>query len=177
MNGGFVGRGTELAALTNSFVQASASSPSCVLVRGPGGVGKTTLIRAFLELTAQSRVIWASAAIEESGLPFGVLDELNRQLSRATTPIVSHSLDGEPRDPFVEGAVFLRALDDAQTDGAVVLVIDDVHLADAQSLAALTFALRRLSTDRVVALMTAAPTWTHASLLVCSGSSPIGVSR
>jgi DNA-binding CsgD family transcriptional regulator len=56
-------------------------------------------------------------------------------------------------DPFAAGAALLARLDDAARTGPVALVVDDAHLADAPSLTAVTFALRRLVEDRVLAVV------------------------
>ena len=45
----FVGRETELAQLRAAFEEARRGGTACVLVTGPSGIGKTTLIHAFLD--------------------------------------------------------------------------------------------------------------------------------
>jgi len=122
-------------------------------VQGVGGGGKTALLRAFTGVRHGVRLAWATGDEAEIGLPYGVLDELRGQLRGAAEVVDAPREPVGPRDPLVEGAAFLAAVDGAPGSGPLVLVVDDAHLADGPSLAALTFALRRLRTDPVLAVL------------------------
>ncbi|HET6861219.1 MAG TPA: AAA family ATPase, partial [Streptomyces sp.] len=132
----FVGREGALAELAEALRAARAGRPQVVLVEGPAGIGKTALLRHFLAGADTSRVLYASGEEGESELAFGVLTQLlpDREETWA--------------DALAAGAELLEALDDD-----VVLVVDDAQWADAPSLQALTFALRRLRVDRVLAVV------------------------
>jgi DNA-binding CsgD family transcriptional regulator/tetratricopeptide (TPR) repeat protein len=56
-------------------------------------------------------------------------------------------------DPFAAGAELLQFLDRRHDQDITTFIIDDVHLSDADSITALTFALRRLRADRVLAVL------------------------
>ncbi|MEV6105115.1 LuxR C-terminal-related transcriptional regulator [Streptomyces sp. NPDC051940] len=135
----FLGRGGELAGLRELYGEASAGRPRLVVVEGPAGIGKSALIRHFVDQTARGRVLTASGEEQEAALPYGVLTQLT----------------GGPvhTDPLTAGAGLLEPLSDLQSVDPVVVVLDDGHWADAPSLRALTFALRRLRADRVLCLL------------------------
>ena len=136
--------------------EASAGARRVVLLRGDAGAGKVHPGSGVPAVDGLDRVIWATADPEESRLPFGVVDQLARQL-QTTSGTDARILDRTRREPFLEGVTLLRWLDEAQIDGVVVLVIDDVQHTDAQSSAALAFSLRRLHSDRVLTVMTTRP--------------------
>jgi DNA-binding CsgD family transcriptional regulator len=136
----FVGRAAELAYLHARHAEAASGHPRTVVLDGAPGVGKTSLLHAFLSGLEEDRVLTASGDEGESFLRFGVLQQLLSNRG-ATWP-----------DPFAAGAEVLHGLDES-AESPTVFVVDDAHLADADSLAALTFALRRLRVDRVMALV------------------------
>jgi ATP/maltotriose-dependent transcriptional regulator MalT len=132
---------------------AAAGRPACVLVEGQGGSGKTSLLASVRESLSSGSVVMATGDEAEAGLPYGVLDQLGSQLS-----LVAASRRRQQRyggDPFATGAVFLQELDRVSRSAPLVLMIDDAHLADSPSLAALTFAARRLLADAVLVVLTA----------------------
>jgi len=138
-----VGRSSELALLRARLADAASGAPQVVLVEGPSGVGKSTLLQAFVDGLEHATVHFASGDESETHLRFGVLQQLLglRQAGWA--------------DPFAAGAALLRSLDERPGEEPTVFVVDDAHDADAESLAALTFALRRLRADRVMAVVVA----------------------
>src|SRR3954447_9117615 len=135
----FVGREAELAALRAAHTEAATVQPRTVILEGAPGVGKTSLLQAFVaELDADS-VLTASGDEAEAFLRFGVLQQLLDRRNRWA-------------DPFAAGADVLEFLNESGHT-PTVFVIDDAHIADADSLIALTFALRRLRADPVMALL------------------------
>ncbi len=136
------GRRDELARLDAALRDARAGTPSVLLITGPAGIGKTSLLRARL-LDAEAHVLLAVADEDEADLEYGVLGQLLR----------GHAPDGAPEpgdDAFRAGAVLLAAIDRLQADAPVVVVVDDAQWADERSLQALAFAARRLRADRVL---------------------------
>ncbi|MDH6612446.1 DNA-binding CsgD family transcriptional regulator/thioredoxin-like negative regulator of GroEL [Streptomyces sp. SAI-208] len=135
---GFVGRQDELAELRRLYGKAAMRWPGPVVVEGPPGIGKTALVRRFVADTARGRVLTAAGEENEVDLPYGVLGQL---LGRPVHV-----------DPLTAGAELLHFLSELQEAEPVVVVVDDAHWADAPSLHALTFALRRLREDHVLCL-------------------------
>ena len=72
----FVGRAAELGVLQAAVESARARSPQVVLVEGDAGIGKTMLLRHFLDALTGVVVVRASGEEVEAALPFGVLDGL-----------------------------------------------------------------------------------------------------
>ncbi len=150
----FVGRQPTLARLHEMLEQARAGEPRLVLIEGPAGIGKTTLVRQFLEGTAERCVLRASGEEVEAGLPFGVLAQLLADAPTTPPGPAAGGVPGErPVDPLAAGAILLDLLSELQRTDPVLLVVDDLHWADRPSLRALTFALRRLRVDRVLTLV------------------------
>jgi ATP/maltotriose-dependent transcriptional regulator MalT len=151
----FVGRQPELAFLHAQLDRVRACEPRLVLVEGPAGIGKTALVRHFLGHAGGVCVLRASGEETEAGLTFGVLAQLvGPAMTVPAGPLAAlHGTQQRPTDPLVAGAALVELLGELQHPSPVVVVLDDVHWADSPSLHALTFALRRLRVDRVLALL------------------------
>ncbi|WP_395110160.1 AAA family ATPase [Actinomadura sp. SCN-SB] len=137
----FVGRSAELDRLGEVCRQVRSGAPRLVLVAGVAGVGKTTLVRRFLADHPEVSTLSASGDENEMGLPYGVL----AQLTGETCPA--------DHDSITAGAGLLELLGRLQDGGPIAVVLDDVQWADLPSLKAVTFALRRLRADRVLAIV------------------------
>lgn len=73
----FVGREPELAALRAAFAR-SRSAPDVTLVHGASGIGKTTLLRRFIEqtLVPAGALVLRGRCYERESLPFKALDDV-----------------------------------------------------------------------------------------------------
>lgn len=136
----FVGRSDELDLLCARHREAGAGQPQTVLVEGPAGVGKSALLSAFSHSVEPGSSLTASGDEAETFLSYGIL----LQLLDSRLASWSH--------PFEAGADLLQFLDQRHGKHATLFVVDDAHLADSDSMTALTFALRRLQADRVMAV-------------------------
>ncbi|MEO3808264.1 AAA family ATPase [Sphaerisporangium sp. B11E5] len=137
----FVGRGPELAALTGEMDLVRAGRPRLVLVEGRPGIGKTALVRKALEGAADFLALRAGGEEMEKELPYGIVSQL------VDTPLPTGA------GPLAVGAALLGALGEAQERGPVAVLVDDAQWADASSTQTLTFALRRLRADRILAVV------------------------
>ena len=131
MTQAFVGREDEITAL-HAFV---AGGPRVLVVEGDAGIGKTTLVERFLAQLPDARVLRASGD-DSRGEP-----ELRDRRPAA-------ALGRRRRTSTCFGAdqhlsVGMELLERLGEHGSVV-VVDDAHLADPDSLRALLFCARRL---------------------------------
>ncbi len=79
----FVGRWSQLAALQSAFATARAGATVIVYVHGISGMGKSGLVRTFLDgLASTSPVILAGRCYERESMPYKGLDSLIDALSR-----------------------------------------------------------------------------------------------
>ncbi|HXR22131.1 MAG TPA: BTAD domain-containing putative transcriptional regulator, partial [Acidimicrobiales bacterium] len=136
-----------------------------IVIEGEAGIGKTKLLEAWSEsVSARATVLWGRCDPSGASLPFqAVLDALDRHLARVDEaeaddlravagPVLAPLLQGHSgpataQDPLTaQAALFAGALQvccRAARTGVAVLVLDDVHLADAATLAWLGFVARR----------------------------------
>ncbi|MFI8221421.1 ATP-binding protein [Streptomyces sp. NPDC085932] len=155
----FVGRDAQLRSMTQLAETVRAGQSSLILVEGPSGIGKTALVRRWLEEPALSAatILRARCDPAESDLSFGVIAQLiadvpadQRSESLRTTCDIAPGTA-----PFRVGAQLLELLDALQSLGLVVVFVDDIQWADTASLQVLGFVIRRLEADRVLPVMTA----------------------
>jgi DNA-binding SARP family transcriptional activator/tetratricopeptide (TPR) repeat protein len=166
----FVARSNEFVACYEVWERAREGEPRHLLLRGETGVGKTTLVsRLTTALSLEGATITRVKCYKlETELPFAVIVGVLNQLldlpgASATAPEHLAELaqvmpkvrqryaalpDPRPSIPesarmlFTEAALaLLAAVADEQP---VVLVVDDIHLADVTSLAVLHLMLRRV---------------------------------
>ena len=142
--------------------------PDCaLLLTGPAGIGKSTLLEAAIARAAGFDVLRATSVEAESELPFATLHQLVRSLLPRAADLperqraaLAGTLALEPSLPehgFAAFAALVSLLGVCSEDRPLLLVVDDAQWADASSLAALAFAARRLAEDRV-AIVAAART-------------------
>jgi tetratricopeptide (TPR) repeat protein len=185
-----VQRSRQLEEISGWLVAARAGDGSVALVTGSAGLGKTTLLHetARLGRLAKMRVLTARGHELERELSFGVvrqlfertlaaLDERERAaVLRDAAGLAVSALDvtGAPSgaDPIgvIHGLYWLIV---NLADGApLLLVIDDAHWADAQSLRWLRYAGARIAAAPVAVVVAARPAEPGAerSLLDAVGS-------
>jgi ATP/maltotriose-dependent transcriptional regulator MalT len=151
----FVGRDRELAALGTMLAAVRSGQPRTVLVEGAAGIGKTSLVEQFLRAERDVRVLRASGEHWEALVSYGVIDQLVRGAGASGIRLlVSRERALPPEEPVSVGTHLLEILGDLEQADPVVVVIEDVHWTDTDSLRALLFALRRLVSERVLTLLT-----------------------
>ena len=150
-----VGRSDELSTLRALLSKACSGTPQTVLIHGPAGIGKTSLVERFLLTEDDLCVLRASGEQWEALVPFGVIDQLMRAAKVGRVSVLAGRARAlPPEEPISVGAVLLETLEKIEDKAPVVLVVDDAHWADVDSLRSLLFALRRLVSERVLALLT-----------------------
>ena len=148
----FVGRGAEMARVAEVLARVEAGQPWLVAIEGDPGIGKTALARRCLAETAELRVLSARGDQAEADLDFGIVDQLLRAAGDGLPAEMLTGGTGSATSSFAVGARLLEVVGEQQGTGALAVVIDDLQWADRRSVEALTFMLRRLSVDPVVAI-------------------------
>jgi hypothetical protein len=151
--GVFVGRTAELDQVAEVVARVEAGQPWLVAVEGDPGVGKTALARRCLAGVGL-RVLPARADRAEADLDFGLVDQLLRAAGVGFELAGLAGGDGPAVSSFAVGARLLEVVGEQQAEGPVAIFIDDLQWADRKSVEALTFMLRRLSVDPVLAVVT-----------------------
>ena len=170
------GREDELATLLD-LLDASDELPATAVVVGEAGIGKTTLWLAAVgaaqergDLVLSCRPAEAEAAFSFAGLADligdvvpDVLPQLPRPQRRALEAALALSeSEGPAAEEGVIAFAFLSTLRTLAVENQLLLAIDDVQWLDAPSLAMIRFALSRLDTEPVGAILTArdeVPLW------------------
>jgi hypothetical protein len=149
----FVGRAAELARIAEVIARVEAGQPWLVAIEGDPGIGKTALARQSLAQARGLRVLSARADQAETDLDFGLVDQLLRSARAVSPPVLPAGGTGSAASSFAMGAWLLEVVGERQAAGAVAIVVDDLQWAHRRSVEALTFMLRRLSVDPVVAVV------------------------
>lgn len=147
----FVGRAIEFGRLRAAAELARRGIATMTLVEGAPGIGKSALVDRFAASCADFRVLSVTPAEEASDEPYGLLAQMLARLGGPAGVSIGR-LSGNPA-AVVE--TFVSALSDAAAADPVLLIVDDVHLADPESLSTLRFALRRMADERVLAILVA----------------------
>ncbi|HMG25632.1 MAG TPA: AAA family ATPase, partial [Acidimicrobiia bacterium] len=179
----FVGRVTERELLAGHIAAAQGGSGRVVVVRGEPGVGKTRLVEEAVVGVAPGRVLWGRCQEMEGAPAYWPWIQALRAYVAATPPerlcaelgddgpLVARLVPSicarcpdivattdETLDPeaarfrlFDAVTMFLRTI--ARTE-LLVIVLDDLHWADNESLLLLTFVARELREQRLLVLGT-----------------------
>lgn len=140
-----IGRGEQLGRIDEILLAARMGRPTAARLVGGPGLGKTALFDA------------AADRAEHSGLRvarFVALEPEQQAPGAALGVLLGHL--GSPHLPSTQAAL-LQALSSASADGPLLLLVDDVHWLDAQTVSAVSFAVRRLLVDPVAVLLAGRP--------------------
>jgi eukaryotic-like serine/threonine-protein kinase len=150
----FVGRERELAALREALDTVRRGRPVTVSVRADSGLGKSTLVRRFLDEVRRSdatALVLASRCYERESVPYkafdGVVDAFSRHLATIDPLEAAHLL---PRDAVVLGRVFpvLQRIPALARVARPVAAIHDPHELRTRAFAALREMLARCAERR-----------------------------
>ncbi|MFF3083608.1 AAA family ATPase [Streptomyces nojiriensis] len=173
----FVGRADELAVLTDALTRAAGQEPQAMLIGGEAGVGKTRLTEEFLcEADRRGAVVAVGGCVEigAEGLPFAPFSTALRALHRLLPGELAAAAAGQedelarilpelgdtPRGPHDEEStarlfeLTARMLERLAADRTVVLVLEDLHWADASTRHLLSYLFRTLVSGRLVIVAT-----------------------
>jgi DNA-binding SARP family transcriptional activator/tetratricopeptide (TPR) repeat protein len=176
----YVGRDAELGQVSRSAREAAAGRTRIALVAGEAGAGKTALAeRISLRLAAEGWTVTAGRCPEHEGAPPGwAWAEALRRLARLSPPARPQALaalltDAPAKDGDAAAARFRlhRAvagyLEAASRAAPLLVVLDDVHRADGETLAILSDVTAELLAARILVLATYRPTEVSEPLSGC----------
>ena len=95
-DGPFIGRAREITALREAFRSVVCGDTAAVCVSGPSGIGKSVLVRHFLEGVQAHRpvVVLSGRCYERESVPYKALDSVVDSLSRYLGSLPSSQADG-----------------------------------------------------------------------------------
>jgi DNA-binding SARP family transcriptional activator/nucleoside-triphosphatase THEP1 len=176
----FVGRDAELAAAISAAAEAAAGRTRIVLVSGDAGAGKTALVSQLSRrLATQGWPVAMGRCPEYEGAPAGwpcadVLHELIRAIAPGEPAALAALVTStSPDDGDVVAARFrmhravTRCLEEASRRAPLLIVLDDVHRADRETLAMLRNVTADLTTARVLVTVTYRPDEMTEQLSAC----------
>src|SRR4051812_15746799 len=154
----FVGRRRELDTLSQASVEAAAGRRRLLVVRGDPGVGKTFLAeRAAEEAEANGfRAVWGRCWPHGGAPPLWPWQPmLSELLGKRGETLLADDPGDERVDPerFARFSAVADRLRDAAAEQPLMLVIDDVHAADAGTLLLVRFVARTLDRARLLMLL------------------------
>jgi DNA-binding CsgD family transcriptional regulator len=161
----FVGRGPELELVLDRLESAGAGRGGVLLVSGPAGIGKTRLVEEALTRCGGTAPVGRGQCTDDPGAPpFWPWSRALRTVDRAGDTALAAALPGEravPADPAAAAAERFRgltaatdALLRAAADRRLVLVLEDLHWADAESLDLLRRVAAEAATTALLVLAT-----------------------
>ncbi|QHY98335.1 Transcriptional regulatory protein LiaR [Streptomyces sp. S4.7] len=173
----FVGRDGELTALTEALARAAAGQPQALLVGGEAGVGKTRLIEELISVACRDGAVVAVGGCVEiggDGLPFAPFSAALRGLRRLLPEEIAAAADGQEGElarilpelgPSASDALgehgtaslfelTVRLLERVAADRTVVLILEDLHWADASTRHLLAYLFRTLRRGRLLVITT-----------------------
>ncbi|WP_434975577.1 helix-turn-helix transcriptional regulator [Streptomyces mesophilus] len=177
----FVGRAGELTVLNEALVRATAGEPQALLLGGEAGVGKTRLLEEFCAAAVKDGAVVALGGCVEigaEGLPFapfssalrsllrqlpdelataaaGQEEQLARLLPELSDPGRGVPVRGQQGEEESMARLFeltVRLLERVAAERPVVLVLEDLHWADASTRHLLTYLFRTLRSGRLVVI-------------------------
>lgn len=168
MNDRLSGRENDVRSLED-FLERAAAAPAVLVLSGEAGIGKTELWQAGLQRArARGACVLAYRAVEaEAVLSFAgigellgpvaadvlpALDEIRRR-ALETALLIEGSSGESAVEPRAIGLALLDVLKALAADTPVLVAVDDFHWLDRPSARTLVFALRRLTNERVGALL------------------------
>jgi DNA-binding CsgD family transcriptional regulator/tetratricopeptide (TPR) repeat protein len=141
-----VGRAAELAAVRSVLAETAAGTATVVLLGGDAGVGKTAFARSTVDLaeTLGFQVLTGACLSVESGVPFApvvealrpVLTDQPERLGGAATPLQGLLTRAGADTAMPQGQLLellLAALGHLAATSPVLVVIEDIHWADAST--------------------------------------------
>src|SRR3990172_1860174 len=142
-----IGREAELAALEAALLEARRGSGGLALLGGEAGLGKSRLSGRLVERAESLGVVVLQGGCTEAELALPYLpfiEALGNHVAAVGAPKVRHLVGAPPAGPP-------RA---AAGDRGLLLIVEDIHWADASTRELLDYLSRRLRGTRILMLAT-----------------------
>ncbi|WP_432574104.1 AAA family ATPase [Kineococcus sp. SYSU DK005] len=157
------GRDRELELLRELLHGASRGQGGALVVRGEAGIGKSCLLRAAHQHAVQHGfdVLTMVGTEAETALPFAglhqlvlpVLDQVQNLTARLQRAVRSaFGEDDAATDVFTLGLAVLELLEERAASSPVLLLVEDAHWLDPETLEVIGFVCRRLRDQPIVVL-------------------------
>ena len=135
-----------LASLAADLKAAAAGAGRTVLVSGEAGIGKTSLLENFVQQNTVGHVLWGSCEALFTPHPLGPLHDLARGSHRHLEALLG---EGTSR-----AALFTAILDELMAPPSPsILILEDIHWADAATLDLIKFLGRRIHRGRALMIL------------------------
>lgn len=145
----FVGRDEELEHLVSRRRQAGDAHGGLVLVGGEPGIGKSRLVRAFQErLTRSTSIVASSACREFAQKPLGPLLEILGKIAGSGASSLACSSKSEQLE------IVAQTFERVAAKRTTVVILEDVHWADADLIQTLLVLVRRAASQRLLFVAT-----------------------
>ncbi|MEZ3160431.1 AAA family ATPase [Microbacterium sp. BWT-B31] len=160
-----LGRDEELGRLHALIAGARNGTAGALLVVGDPGIGKSMLLGEAAKFAAHCRVLELTGFEVESDFAYGGLQRLGRVLDAQTDQLPAHHRsallvaaglrEGPPPKRALVALAALSLLSSASEVAPLVVLVDDAHHLDPESLGVLGFVARRLSAEAVAVIFAA----------------------
>ncbi|MGB8861777.1 MAG: AAA family ATPase [Ilumatobacteraceae bacterium] len=156
---GIVGRELEQRQLLQLLATARSDGAVAIALEGEAGIGKSTLLEWMCRQADGYTVLRVRGHEADQGSGYLVLRQLLKPILPQLESLDAHLADAlqsalrmsdAPVNEALVPLAVLELVSIASTATPVLLALDDAHLFDAASLAALTFVARRMISERVV---------------------------
>lgn len=139
-------RESALQSLGEALAEAGHGRGRTVLVSGEAGIGKTALVAEFAGARSDARILWSGCEALFSPRPLGPLYDIAPALDPLLPSLINQ---GRTRSEL-----FAAVLASLQSGGVTLLVIEDIHWADAATLDFVKFLARRIPRTQVLLALT-----------------------
>jgi predicted ATPase len=142
-------RESHFAALASLLDSARRGAGRVALVHGEAGIGKTALVKRFVELhaTAGARLLWGGCDLLSTPLPLAPVLDVARVHGG---PLAERIAQGAARNDIFQAYIAALGAPGATT----IAVIEDVHWADEATLDLIRFVGRRIERLRALVILT-----------------------
>ncbi|MDN5934172.1 MAG: ATP-binding protein, partial [Pseudonocardia sp.] len=189
--GRLFGRARELAVLRSALELARGGTGGLVLIAGPPGIGKTRLVEELVSDVGHGEagdgaVGWG-AALDDDGMPMlwpwtravAAWADVRAALATDVTPGTAGPADAAAATFAADTAVLDALVARAHAAPPLLLVLEDLHWADAATVRLLDRLVARVRRAPVLAVATHRPVQTgpfgHALPRLLAGSAPVPV--